>query len=57
MIRESKLKLFLQQQKDEITKELLENQDKLDDISKEHLKARYQAFEDVEKMCEQRGRY
>lgn len=57
MTRDSKLKLFLQQQKDEITKELLENQDTMDDISKEHLKARYQAFEDVEKMCEQRGRY
>lgn len=53
----SKLKEFLDNQKEEIMNELVENKETLDDISKEHLNARYQAFKDVEEICEQRGRY
>lgn len=53
----SKLKEFLDRQKEEIAKEMLENKDTLDDISREHLNARYQAFSEVAEVCEQRGRY
>lgn len=53
----SKLKEYIDSQKDEITQELLDNKDTLDDISKEHLTARYQCLCDIENICEQRGRY
>lgn len=53
----SKLKEYIDSQKEEITQELLENKETLDDISKEHLNARYQCLQDIENICEQRGRY
>lgn len=55
--RKSVLKEYLDSQKEEILQELLANKETLDDISKEHLNARYQALNDVAEICEQRGRY
>ena len=53
----SQLKEYIEEQKSEIMAELLNKEQTLDDISREHLNARYQALLDIEGICIQRGRY
>lgn len=53
----SQLKEYIEEQKSEIMAELLNKDQTLDDITREHLDARYQTLLDIEAICIQRGRY
>ena len=55
--RQSVLKIFLEQLKDEIVDRLYYNKDTLDDITKAELNGRLSMIKEVQKVCEQRGRY